>query len=191
MIDIRDHVNKEIAMRLSTDIESGDSFFTDLNGFQIQPRRLLKKLPLQANFYPMPVMAYIQDEQNRLTLHTAQALGVSSLKSGQLEVILDRRLMQDDNRGLGQGLKDNKRTCNRFRILLEKRTIGNKTQETSPVSFPSLLSHMTSMHLNHDLLVMPVTSEKSGGPALKSFVLLSAAIPCDFHILNLRTLQAE
>lgn len=38
---------------------------------------------MQANFYPMPVMAYIQDEQNRLTLHTAQALGVSSLKSGE------------------------------------------------------------------------------------------------------------
>ncbi|KAM4747675.1 alpha-mannosidase 2x-like isoform 2-T2 [Rhinophrynus dorsalis] len=189
IIDIRDHVNKEIAMRLSSDIQSGDTFFTDLNGFQIQPRRFFKKLPLQANFYPMPVMAYIQDEQNRLTLHTAQALGVSSLKSGQLEVILDRRLMQDDNRGLGQGLKDNKRICSRFRVLLEKRSAGNKSQGSQPVSFPSLLSHMTSMHLNHELLVMPVTNEKA--PALKSFQPLSATIPCDFHILNLRTLQAE
>lgn len=49
----------------------------------MQPRRYLKKLPLQANFYPMPVMAYIQDAQNRLTLHTAQALGVSSLRDGE------------------------------------------------------------------------------------------------------------
>lgn len=123
---------------------------------QIQPRRYQQKLPLQANFYPMPAMAYIQDMQSRLTLHTAQALGVSSLSSGepgpgavalggsggcwrlltpgargplsagQLEVILDRRLMQDDNRGLGQGLKDNKRTCNRFRLLLERRATANK-----------------------------------------------------------------
>lgn len=50
---------------------------------QIQPRRYQRKLPLQANFYPMPAMAYIQDMQSRLTLHTAQALGVSSLGSGE------------------------------------------------------------------------------------------------------------
>lgn len=32
----------------------------------------------------MPAMAYIQDMQSRLTLLTAQALGVSSLHSGEL-----------------------------------------------------------------------------------------------------------
>lgn len=104
-------------MRLVTNIQSGDVFYTDLNGFQvglhtdsvillkikeeqkynkvlnmamrfptdflqIQPRRYFMKLPLQANFYPMPSQAYIQDSNYRLTLHTAQALGVSSLESG-------------------------------------------------------------------------------------------------------------
>ncbi|XP_075569771.1 alpha-mannosidase 2x isoform X2 [Pelecanus crispus] len=191
LVDIRDHINKELALRFSTDIESDDAFFTDLNGFQIQPRRYQQKLPLQANFYPMPTMAYIQDTQSRLTLHTAQALGVSSLSSGQLEVILDRRLMQDDNRGLGQGLKDNKRTCNRFRLLLERRATANKVQDGRPISFPSLLSHITSMHLNAEALVMPVAQEKPAPPALRSFMPLSITLPCDFHILNLRMLQAE
>lgn len=132
LVDIRDYVNKELALRIHTAIDSQGTFFTDLNGFQVQPRRYLKKLPLQANFYPMPVMAYIQDAQNRLTLHTAQALGVSSLRDGQLEVILDRRLMQDDNRGLGQGLKDNKRSCNHFRLLLERRTLGSEVISGPP-----------------------------------------------------------
>lgn len=48
----------------------------------MQPRQHYLKLPLQANFYPMPSQAYIQDGNYRLTLHTAQALGVSSLESG-------------------------------------------------------------------------------------------------------------
>uniref|UniRef100_A0A8C3NBY2 Alpha-mannosidase n=1 Tax=Geospiza parvula TaxID=87175 RepID=A0A8C3NBY2_GEOPR len=191
LVDIRDHINKELALRFSTDIESDDTFFTDLNGFQIQPRRYQRKLPLQANFYPMPAMAYIQDMQSRLTLLTAQALGVSSLHSGQLEVILDRRLMQDDNRGLGQGLKDNKRTCNRFRLLLERRSTANKVQDERPISFPSLLSHITSVHQNAEALVMPVALEQPALPALRSFVPLATTLPCDFHILNLRTLQAE
>ncbi|XP_062998818.1 alpha-mannosidase 2x isoform X1 [Elgaria multicarinata webbii] len=218
LVDVRDQVNKELALRFSTDIESQGTFFTDLNGFQqIQPRQYLKKLPLQANFYPMPVMAYIQDTQSRLTLHTAQALGVSSLSSGQLEVILDRRLMQDDNRGLGQGLKDNKRTCNHFRLLLERQSAAKKSsgffsklasvlrgwvfpnskadsqevQDNQPVSYPSLLSHMTSMHLNAEVLVMPVVQEKLPPPALRSFLPLLATMPCDFHLLNLRTLQGE
>uniref|UniRef100_A0A8C1U4V6 Alpha-mannosidase n=1 Tax=Cyprinus carpio TaxID=7962 RepID=A0A8C1U4V6_CYPCA len=192
MVDIRDQNNKELAMRLVTDIQSGDTFYTDLNGFQIQPRRYFQKLPLQANFYPMPAMAYIQDSQYRLTLHTAQALGVSSLASGQLEVILDRRLMQDDNRGLGQGLKDNKRTANRFRLLLERRS-----QRTFPVrylylsvSFPSLLSHMTSTILNHDVLALPVLSRKHGVPPMRTFAPLAGTLPCDFHLLNLRSIQS-
>ncbi|KAF7466985.1 Hypothetical predicted protein [Marmota monax] len=191
VVDIRDYVNKELALRIHTDIDSQGTFFTDLNGFQVQPRRYLKKLPLQANFYPMPVMAYIQDAQKRLTLHTAQALGVSSLRDGQLEVILDRRLMQDDNRGLGQGLKDNKRTCNRFRLLLERRTVGSEVQEGRSTSYPSLLSHLTSMYLNTPVLALPVAKRQLPGSSLHSFHPLASALPCDFHLLNLRTLPGE
>ncbi|XP_063106129.1 alpha-mannosidase 2x isoform X5 [Cavia porcellus] len=191
LVDIRDYVNKELALRIHTDIDSQGTFFTDLNGFQVQRRRYLKKLPLQANFYPMPVMAYIQDAQRRLTLHTAQALGVSSLSKGQLEVILDRRLMQDDNRGLGQGLKDNKRTWNRFRLLLERRTTGSEAQDSHSTSYPSLLSHLTSMHLNAPVFTLPVAKTLFPGPSLQTFHPLASSLPCDFHLLNLRTLQAE
>ncbi|XP_071359191.1 alpha-mannosidase 2x isoform X3 [Trachinotus anak] len=217
MVDIRDQTNKELAMRLVTDIQSGDVFHTDLNGFQIQPRRRHLKLPLQANFYPMPSQAYIQDSHHRLTLHTAQSLGVSSLENGQLEVIMDRRLMQDDNRGLGQGLKDNKKTANRFRLLLERRSTGNKyngffaklsslfrsflskfltdgvqeMMDSATTSFPSILSHITNAILNHEVLALPVLPKRRGIPPLQTFAPLKSILPCDFHLLNLRSIQSQ
>lgn len=49
-------------------------------------RQKWDQLPLQAQFYPMPSMAYIEDSKVRLTITTRQPLGVASLESGQIEV---------------------------------------------------------------------------------------------------------
>uniref|UniRef100_A0AAR2J3Q1 Alpha-mannosidase n=1 Tax=Pygocentrus nattereri TaxID=42514 RepID=A0AAR2J3Q1_PYGNA len=186
-IDIRGEFNREIAMRITSDLNSKDRFFTDLNGFQVQPRRSMTKLPLQANFYPMTSMAYLEDSGRRLTLLTAQSLGATSLRSGQLEVIMDRRLNQDDNRGLGQGVLDNKITANSFRLLLE---LFNSRENTAPFSYPSLLSHISYMYLNHPFMPI-VTSLDSTVLALAPYSPLSSPFPCDIHLVNLRTIQSQ
>uniref|UniRef100_A0ABI7Y1D9 Glycoside hydrolase family 38 central domain-containing protein n=1 Tax=Felis catus TaxID=9685 RepID=A0ABI7Y1D9_FELCA len=191
IVDIRKEHNREIAMRISSSINSQNRFYTDLNGYQIQPRMTMSKLPLQANVYPMTTMAYIQDAKHRLTLLSAQSLGVSSLKSGQIEVIMDRRLMQDDNRGLEQGVHDNKITANLFRILLEKRSVVNVEEEKNSVSYPSLVSHITSSFLNHPVFTM---IEKIPMPTLQllgEFSPLVSSLPCDIHLVNLRTIQSK
>ncbi|KAL1514294.1 hypothetical protein ABEB36_003573 [Hypothenemus hampei] len=121
IVDIQKTHNFELVMRLATNIDSKDDFFTDVNGYQVVRRRRFKKLPLQANYYPMPTKAYIEDNSTRLTILTSSPLGCSSLSSGKLEIMLDRRLNQDDNLGLGQGVLDNHPTKHIFRILLEKR----------------------------------------------------------------------
>lgn len=42
--------NKELLMRLKTDIRNKNNFFTDLNGFQMAKREYYKKIPLQGDF---------------------------------------------------------------------------------------------------------------------------------------------
>ncbi|XP_068781160.1 alpha-mannosidase 2 isoform X1 [Struthio camelus] len=191
IVDIRGEYNRELAMRISSDVNSQNRFYTDLNGYQIQPRLTMSKLPLQANIYPMTTMAYIQDVGIRLTLHSAQSLGVASLKNGQLEVIMDRRLMQDDNRGLGQGVQDNKITANIFRLLLERRHGTDVNEDKSSVSFPSLLSHITSAFINHPVIPMTIYADSGVPEMLNTFSPLMSSMPCDMHVVNLRTIQSK
>ena len=134
----------------------------------MQKRKTLDKIPIQANFYPLPSMAFLQDKSTRLTLLSAQSNGVAGLNegtsvlpfnfqffstqyvilrlfndlatrywilqfakserrsevrfcdAGEFQVVLDRRLYQDDNRGLGQGVTDNKVTPANFRLVVER-----------------------------------------------------------------------
>lgn len=84
LIDIRDTANNEFVMRLSSAVNSTDTFYTDLNGFQYMKRKRFDKIPLQGNYYPIPSGIYIEDARTRITLLTAQPLGGSSLASGQV-----------------------------------------------------------------------------------------------------------
>uniref|UniRef100_H3CAT2 Alpha-mannosidase n=1 Tax=Tetraodon nigroviridis TaxID=99883 RepID=H3CAT2_TETNG len=190
LVDIRSEVNNELAMRLLTDVANGNRFYTDLNGFQMQQRRTLPKLPLQANVYPMTSAALLQDSASRLTLLSAQSQGVASLKPGELEVMLDRRLQQDDNRGLGQGVTDNKLTASLYRLLVEDRRGGAQSGGGASVEHLSLLAHLSSLSLSHPPITMVATGDEQL-PKLRPFQPLRSSLPCDVHLLNLRTLEDE
>uniref|UniRef100_A0A3Q3XLF8 Alpha-mannosidase n=1 Tax=Mola mola TaxID=94237 RepID=A0A3Q3XLF8_MOLML len=189
LVDIRSEVNHELAMRLVTDVDSGNRFYTDLNGFQMQQRQTLSKLPLQANFYPMTSASFLQDSTCRVSLLSAQSQAFSLFScAGELEVILDRRLQQDDNRGLGQGVTDNKLTASLYNLLLEDRRGRAQEVGGASVEHLSLLAHLTSLSLCHPPLVM-VAPGDSQLPKLRSFLPLHSSLPCDVHLLNLRTLE--
>ncbi len=84
-------------------------------------------------------MAYIEDDHMRFTILSGQPSGVACLKSGNyfqnnslvfssyqfilgvVDVFLDRRLLRDDNRGLGQGVTDNRELISSFKLLFEPR----------------------------------------------------------------------
>ncbi|CAH1790575.1 unnamed protein product [Owenia fusiformis] len=190
LVDIRQQRNVEVAMRIKTDIVNKErEFYTDLNAFQVQRRKTLDKLPIQANYYPMPAMAFIQDARTRFSILSAQSLGVASLNTGELEVMLDRRLGQDDGRGLTQGVLDNKRTPNRFSFLMEQRDPKSKAPNMIPAGYPSLLSHQAYLQLTHPIYGFPKHAGGPSGDLLNTFQPMEKEMPCELHMLNLRTMQ--
>lgn len=101
----------------------------------------------------MPTEAYIEDRHTRLSVLTSSPLGCSSLGSGKLEIMLDRRLNQDDNLGLGQGVVDNHPIKHVFRIMVEKRNSDcTKTSSDHPAGFPTISSHVASETLLNPLI---------------------------------------
>ena len=57
----------------------------------------------------------------------ASVLSLPFESLGAMEVFLDRRLLRDDNRGLGQGVTDNREIISHFKLLFEpRRTVRNE-----------------------------------------------------------------
>lgn len=147
---------------------------------QMIKRRRQSKLPTQANFYPMAAGVFIEDEATRLSIHSAQALGVSSLASGQIEIMLDRRLSSDDNRGLQQGVRDNKRTVAHFRIVVEPMSGGASKEER--VGFHSSVGHLATWSLHYPVVKM--IGEATPKPVKSKN--LEQELNCDLHVVTFR-----
>lgn len=186
-----DFNDKELIVRYKTDIDNKRIFYSDLNGFQMSRRETYDKIPLQGNYYPMPSMAFMQGSTNgqRFSVHTRQSLGAASLKNGWLEIMLDRRLVRDDERGLGQGVMDNRPMNVVFHILVESNisSASNPVSDPLPLN-PSLLSHSVGAHLNYPLhaFIAKKQQETAGQQPSRSFSPLTAPLPCDLHIVSFK-----
>lgn len=111
----------ELFLRLHTDIQNGDppELYTDSNGFQMQKRVKVERIGIEGNYFPITTQAYIEDSDMRATLVTNHAQGAASWMPGQLEVMLDRRTLYDDSRGMGEGVVDNRKTIHQLWLLFE------------------------------------------------------------------------
>jgi len=110
----------EVITRYTTDINSGDLFKTDSNGrFMIQRQRdhrptwdLNLTEPISANYYPvvsrmsMEESNSVSENKKQVWVMTDRAEGGSSLKSGEMELMLHRRLFNDDAFGVGEALNE-------------------------------------------------------------------------------------
>ncbi|MQL78200.1 hypothetical protein Taro_010645 [Colocasia esculenta] len=184
--------DKELIARFKTSIDNKRVFYSDLNGFQMSRRETYDKIPLQGNYYPMPSLAFLQDiDGHRFSVHSRQSLGAASLKNGWLEIMLDRRLVQDDGRGLGQGVMDNRPMNVIFYIHTESNISSVASISSSSPLQPSLLSHRIGAHLNYPIhtFISKETQEVSLHLPPRSFSPLSSSLPCDLHIVNFKVPQ--
>ncbi|EEF44960.1 mannosidase alpha class 2a, putative [Ricinus communis] len=186
----QDFNDKELIVRYKTDIDNRRILYSDLNGFQMSRRETYDKIPLQGNYYPMPSLAFMQGSNGqRFSVHSRQSLGVASLKEGWLEIMLDRRLVRDDGRGLGQGVMDNRPINVIFHIIVESNISATSNPVSNPLPLsPSLLSHCVGAHLNYPLhaFVAKNPQELSVQPPPRSFSPLAAPLPCDLHMVNFK-----
>lgn len=113
-VPLNDNLGKEVITRFSSDVASGDEFFTDSNG-----REMLKRVrdqrssydfkvtePIAGNFYPVTASAFIKGGNAQLSVLTDRSQAMASLKSGEMEFMIHRRLTKDDARGVDEPLDE-------------------------------------------------------------------------------------
>lgn len=107
---------REIVSLYETDMKTNGTFFTDSNGRETIRRlrdhrsdyRLFTSEHTASNYYPITSWIFIRDYDRNLQLSILpdRPQGGSSLRDGQLELMLHRRLLQDDGLGVEEPLNE-------------------------------------------------------------------------------------
>ena len=80
-------------------------------------------------------------------------------------MVIDRRTLQDDLRGLGEPIQDNIPTPANLRILVEARSASPTIKDLYVVEYPSLVSHWTLQSLLHPAFILSVNLDERNPPA--------------------------
>lgn len=113
-IPIGDGEGKEIVTRLCTPIQSDGVFYTDSNGREFLKRRRSSRLtwnlteyePVAGNYYPVNAAIFIEDDMSSLSVVVDRSQGGSSLADGCVELMVQRRTLADDARGVGEAMNE-------------------------------------------------------------------------------------
>ncbi|RVW45249.1 Alpha-mannosidase [Vitis vinifera] len=113
-IPVDDGAGKEITTQITTTLKTNKTFYTDSNGRDFIKRirdyradwDLQVNQPVAGNYYPINLGIYVQDDSMELSVLVDRSVGGSSLVDGQIELMLHRRLLHDDIRGVGEVLNE-------------------------------------------------------------------------------------
>ncbi|KAI4336391.1 hypothetical protein L6164_014924 [Bauhinia variegata] len=113
-IPVDDRIGKEIATQIKTNLASKKAFYTDSNGRDFIKRirdyredwNLEVNQPVAGNYYPINLGIYLKDKHKELSVLVDRSVGGSSIVDGQVELMVHRRLLADDSRGVGEALNE-------------------------------------------------------------------------------------
>ncbi|CAB4275520.1 unnamed protein product [Prunus armeniaca] len=113
-IPIDDGTGKEFVTQIATTMATNKTFYTDSNG-----RDFIKRIrdyrtdwdlkvhqPLAGNYYPINLGIYMQDNRAEFSVLVDRSIGGSSTVDGQIDLMLHRRLLLDDSRGVAEALNE-------------------------------------------------------------------------------------
>ena len=189
-VPIGDWWGKEVVLRLNSSLASNTSFVTDANGRELYPRTTgtlqwggTPDEPYAGNYYPVNTLIALGDATATLSLVTDRSQGGSSLAPGSLEVMLHRRLLDDDARGVGEPLNETDPATglglivrSTHRLQLERPTAAPAPRRAAA---QSLL--FTPQALLAPLSAPPATFLAAATPA---WTALTAPLPPNAHLLT-------
>ncbi|XP_066472931.1 lysosomal alpha-mannosidase [Tiliqua scincoides] len=190
-IPIGDKNGKEIISRFQTNLKTAGLFYTDSNGREILERRrdyrptwnLSQTEPVAGNYYPVNSRIYIKDEKIQLTVLTDRSQGGSSTRDGSLELMVHRRLLNDDNRGVNEPLLEPGPYHNglvvRGRHLILLDTTGSSAEQHRLQAQQEFMAPQLVLAPGEGPPYQP------GQPSITQFSALHHALPSNIHLLTL------
>jgi lysosomal alpha-mannosidase len=115
-IPINDNIGKEVTLNIKTNKKNNNIFTTDSMGLEEQKRVIdfrptwnySVQEPTSGNYYPINSFISMKDASNNrtVTLLTDRSQGGSVLREGEFEIMIHRRLLDDDHRGVVEPLNE-------------------------------------------------------------------------------------
>ncbi|XP_035281006.1 epididymis-specific alpha-mannosidase isoform X2 [Anguilla anguilla] len=173
-------VNREAVLRTSTGLCNDRTVFTDNNGYQMlkRPHRAFANNSVARNYYPMVRAAYMEDGSTRLGFFSERPHGVSSQEQGQLEVMLHRRLWNNQEWNLGYNLTLNDSSVVRPVLWM---VLGSRAASAPLYQREALL-------LQHRPVVMPIDTPQKAWTAQEPRnrdPVIPVVLPPNLHLLTL------
>lgn len=209
---------KEVIVKYKTGLATGGTYFTDANGRELVKRQynargpsypeLVVNEPVAGNYYPVNTMIAVQDEKMdaELVVLTDVSQGGASLAPGEVELMVHRRIQEDDSRGVQEPLNETMCGCNDINAQPGQMgehghegdggcmCVGLTVRGRHWLVLDTIENANAERRQRQEHLNFPATlafSEGTEKASVSEFSLIQAALPKNVRIMTLTNNYAE